>query len=264
MTFLCYAALLRSLPREIQKKVDVSDIQSPNIPFKINVVQNCKKFAKDAYCVFVRRLSINHKRSNERLKLKWQNDIGSFIEGSMTNVYVSTLSTALIYGHFRIINRIYATNKFLHNINVSNTNACTFCKQSTETIVHLFWECSQVQIFIKEVLSHLKLKYNININVTKITWFFLENLCHIDVVIITLIKTHIHRSRLDETKPSFIKMMQLIKEEARKESNIAKTNNKLDQFETKWGSLKNILNITSTSEPNHQTAPSLVRQGQST
>ena len=254
MTFLCYASLIRSLPQNIRKQINKSFIKNPNIPFKINLVQNCSKFAKYAYCVFVQKKESNNKHSNVRLKSKWNADISGFAEGSMQRICTATLSSVLIYCHFRIINRIYATNKFLFHIKILDKDTCTFCKVSIETIVHLFWECSRVQIFIKEVLSHLKLNYGFDIKVTKCSWFFLENLDNMEIIIVTLMKQHIHLSRLDETKPSIEKLMRQLKDEVTKECNMAKINNKQDLFERKWGLLKNItLNTSSTDSPQTST-----------
>ena len=149
MTFLCYAGLLRSLPNTLQRQVDKWFIKKPNIPYRINLVLNNKKITKLAYNVFLARMSANNNVSNEHLHRKWLVDIGDYNEGTLEKVSKSTTSTYLIYNHFRIINRIYATNKHLFNINITENDRCTFCERAEETIVHLFWFCSKIQTFIK-------------------------------------------------------------------------------------------------------------------
>ena len=54
--------------------------------------------------------------TNERLQAKWIGDIGVFKEGTMQKIGKASMSTALMYLHFRILNRIYGTNKYLCNI----------------------------------------------------------------------------------------------------------------------------------------------------
>ena len=241
MTFLCYTALVRSLPEKLQRQVDRAYIKKPSIPYKINLVLNSKKFSRTAYKVFVENMSPNYNASNDRLRIKWIADIGEYTSGTVLKVIKATMSTYLIYFHFRIINRIYATNKYLFNIKIIKHNTCTFCEDAPETIVHLFWQCPITQIFIKEILSHLKLEYKINININAENWFLLLDLSHIEVLIITLIKAYIHKSRLKSSKPLVQVMMQNIKFEVTKEYNVAKTKNRVDMFERRWGELKKLL-----------------------
>ena len=149
MTFLCYATLVRSLPRCLPKKVDVVYIRKPSIPYKIGMALNSKKISKLAYTVFVEKMATQNEVSNERLKSKWITDIGEFAEGTLQNVVSATTSTYLIYLHFRIIHRIYATNRYLFKIRTIEHDTCTFCEEPNETIFHLFWQCPKTQIFIK-------------------------------------------------------------------------------------------------------------------
>lgn len=244
MTILCYTSLVRSLPPNIQKQVDITNIKRPNIPYKIHLVTNNKKFSKYAYKTFVETTTVNNTLSNERLSAKWIIDIGEFIEGSLQNVVRATMSTYLIYLHFRIINRIYATNKYLTTIQVRQSSMCTFCERTTETIIHMFWECSETQIFIKEILSHLRINYATSLNINSTNWIILTDLSNIEVLIVTLSKACIHKSRLKSIKPSLEMMMQSLKLEATKEYNIARENNKMSMFDGKWGELKRLLTLS--------------------
>ena len=61
------------------------------------------------------------------------------------------LSTKLCYFQFRILHRILGENKYLHAVGISNSNLCTFCSSSVETISHLFWECNVTHQFIQDM-----------------------------------------------------------------------------------------------------------------
>ena len=100
MTFLCYEALVHSLPQKIQKKVDKDYIIKPSIPYRINMVQNDKKFSKTAYKSFVENTTDSNKITNERLQTKWTTDIGGFVFGTSEKVLKATMSTYLLYLHF--------------------------------------------------------------------------------------------------------------------------------------------------------------------
>ena len=128
------------------------------------------------------------------------------------------------------------------NIKIMQHNMCSFCKRDTETICHLFWHCSITQIFIKEILSHLRRTYNTIIHINQGNWFLLTDLTNIEVIIVTLMKSCIHKSRLKSAKPSVQVLLQNLKYEGIKEYNIAKANDKLIGFERKWGELRSLLN----------------------
>ena len=179
--------------------------------------------------------------SNERLKSKWITDIGEFAEGTLQNVVSATTSTYLIYLHFRIIHRIYATNRYLFKIRTIEHDTCTFCEEPNETIFHLFWQCPKTQIFIKEILSHLKEKYNTTINVNSVNWFLLTDLTNTEALLVVLARTYIHKARLKATCLSVEAMMQIIKFEMKKEYIIAKRKNRIEIFEQRWGELQELL-----------------------
>ena len=241
MSFLCYATLVRSLPQKLQKQVDKDYLRKPSIPFKIEMVQRHKKFSRTAYEVFIEKIGDKNNNLNERLQTKWTTDIGVFKEGSLRTINKATKSTFLLYLQFRIINRIYATNKYLMNIQVIPQNSCSFCERATETIVHLFWQCPITQIFIKEILSHLRTQYSIVLSINRVKWFMLTDLTHLEVIIVMLSKQCIHKSRLKSTKPSLETMVQTLKFEATKEYNIAQRRGQISAFELKWGTLVKIL-----------------------
>ena len=241
LTFLCYSALVRSLPKQLQKRVDKTNIQRPNIPYKIQLVTSKNKFSKIAYNTFVENAAEENTVSNERCRTKWVADIGGFKEGTTTAINEVTTNTCLIYLHFRIVNRIYATNKYLNDIKILQNNKCNFCSRATETISHLFWSCPETQIFIKEILSHIRTEYNVIININQVNWFMLTELSKLEIIVITLMKISIHKSRLKSVRPSTQLMMQSLKMEALKEHNIAKAKDKMNTFDDKWGELKKIL-----------------------
>ena len=241
MTFLCYASLIRSIPQRLQEKTNANYIQNPNIPFKVLLAQDRRRFSKYAYNSFVEHLAKNNARTNDRHRAKWTSEIGAFVEGTLQKICKASMSTALMYLHFRIINRIYATNKYLFNINMRNNSICSFCESATETIVHLFWQCPITQIFIKEILSHLKDNYNTSINIDYVKWFMLSDLKNMEVAVITIGKAAIHKARISNQKPTLEGMLLSLAFEINKEHRIAISNNKLNTFEEKWGDLSRLL-----------------------
>ena len=124
---------------------------------------------------------------------------------------------------------------------IETSSKCSFCQESIETIVHLFWFCPKVKIFIKEVLSHIKDKYNTVMNISINSWFFLSDMLSVEIIVITVCKYVIHKARLNKSVPSTSFMVSALKMEAQKEYNLYKSKNKLNEFHAKWGTLTQIL-----------------------
>ena len=58
----------------------------------------------------------------------------------------------------RIINRILTTNKSVAKYKVNQSPLCTFCKETDETISHLFYDCRKVKIFWKQLENEINQK----------------------------------------------------------------------------------------------------------
>ena len=72
------------------------------------------------------------------------------------------------------------------------------------------------------------------------TPFLLTEMSSIEVLIVTLIKASIHKSRMNKSQLSLEKMLQSLKLEASKEYRIARSKEKTCVFEQKWGNLKKL------------------------
>lgn len=241
MTFLCYERLTRQLSQNFINSVE-RKVESPTIPFKIQAVASKEKFTKYAYDTFIKTLAQENLKSDERKKKKWESEIGGYIIGTSTQLMNATKSCILLYLHYKIISRIYPTNKLLFAMKIASSNICSFCQEATETLSHLFWHCPKVQMFISEVCKHMKQEYNKVINVNVSSWFFLNGMSNIDTLIITVIKYVIHKSRTEVSMPSLTFMLNVLKLEAVKEYNGAKLRKDVTKFEEKWGELARMLN----------------------
>ena len=58
--------------------------------------------------------------------------------------------------YIRFVHRAYATNVRLKNMKVLNLDVCCFCKEVTETRIHLFWECPRIKVVWDQVIQFCK------------------------------------------------------------------------------------------------------------
>ena len=126
-------------------------------------------------------------------------------------------------------------------MSIKSSKFCSFCQNAIETISHVYWHCPRVQIFIKEILSHIKQQYNVTININISSWFFLNNITNIEIIVIIISKYIIHKAKINERTLSLQAMMSALRAEAEKEHNLYKLRNEVHKFEDKWGELAKIL-----------------------
>ena len=121
-------------------------------------------------------------------------DTGINIENDFIEVTNATKATRLKYFHLKIVNRIISTNVFLERIGAKDDDSCSFCHGELETLVHLFWQCPNVQDFIRKINQELFASSNsrnvqqhyITLNIK--SWFFLSDTNPLQMLIITLAK----------------------------------------------------------------------------
>lgn len=240
MTFLCYESLIRSLPSSIRQARSIL-FQRPNIPYKLQLFLNKPNITKYYYSLLVDALNKKCNVTDSNLKRKWNRDIGYHEAGSLLHVKKATNSVYLLYLHYRVINRIITTNKYLQDIGISDHSTCTFCTRETETITHLFWRCPVTQTFLQNIDRELYTQYQIHLDYREQSWFFLQETDPLQTLLICITKAIIFKARNVERKPEVSHMMNTLKIEAQKEQFASKLNNKLDTFEKKWKTLQNIL-----------------------
>ena len=73
----------------------------------------------------------------------------------------ATLYTKLRSFQFKINHNILYTSEKLFRVGIKSSPLCTFCKQYTETLSHLFVECRKIETLWNEVKHNLLKPYGI-------------------------------------------------------------------------------------------------------
>ena len=66
-----------------------------------------------------------------------------------------TKVTKLIIFQFKLLHRRLATNDFLNKIGLRENDVCTFCGREKETLIHLFWTCTETLSFWEDFRNWL-------------------------------------------------------------------------------------------------------------
>jgi len=116
---------------------------------KNDIVDRLKSDKKP--CKYFYKLYLEHiKESPVRSQNKWVQELGVQID-DWQNIYSSpfrtTRNTKLQNFQFKLSHRITATNSFLFKCGLKETELCTFCSETKESLLHLFWECTYSKNF---------------------------------------------------------------------------------------------------------------------
>ena len=90
------------------------------------------------------------KESPVRSQNKWVQELGVQID-DWQNIYSSpfrtTRNTKLQNFQFKLSHRITATHSFLFKCGLKETELCTFCTETKESLLHLIWKCTYSKNF---------------------------------------------------------------------------------------------------------------------
>ena len=97
------------------------------------------------------RATCNH-ACMERSQSKWISDLLTYSADkidwskSYSLPFLCARESKLRIFQFKLLHRSNSTNRYLFKIGLSSSELCSFCTNSSETLLHLFWECPQVKI----------------------------------------------------------------------------------------------------------------------
>ena len=88
---------------------------------------------------------VSIKESPVRSQNKWAQGLGVQMD-DWRYIYwfpfMATRNTKLQHFQFKLSHRITATNSLLCKCGLKETELCTLCTETKESLLHLFWECT--------------------------------------------------------------------------------------------------------------------------
>lgn len=123
-------------------------------PLNCAILQDVKKVfgAGHEASVYYRMLLSTSDPNGVSLKTSWEKDLNLIIteeewDAILKNVKKVSreLRTRLV--QFKILQKIYWTPQRLHRLGLSDSPACWKCQQEGGTLVHVLWECPEIQKF---------------------------------------------------------------------------------------------------------------------
>ena len=143
---------------------------------------------------------------------------------------------------YKILHRLTATNRKLKICGIKQTEICDRCKEETETITHLFCDCSSNNNIWKNMIDWLNsLGYRLGY-LTDIQILFGDpKLDPIVNKIIIICKYQIFKTKSNNNTISLKKLLYFLKNEGKNEKSIAIFNNQQKRFWGLWAPIWNHL-----------------------
>jgi hypothetical protein len=154
VNFLSYTNVVCAVKKCMKKQnVTISEEVANTIRKALKVIISNKKGSKIFYDIFC------DDGKMPEICEKWNRKLDRNINWLVTFTKIKKIKEIkLKWFQIRIINRIIATNRTLQWMKVTNDDRCSFCKDETETIEHLFWGCDIVQGFWLQFMNVLQNK----------------------------------------------------------------------------------------------------------
>ena len=144
------AAINKTKQLNFQRNCSIPKTNSPFVRNAIYYVIHSKNGSKEFY----RLLNSSKDITLSKGMSKWK-DLFDLSDKECKNIillaFKCTINTKLQWFQYRIVNKILCTNSFLYKIGKAESSLCTFCGRHEETIVHIFWECENIQTFLSLV-----------------------------------------------------------------------------------------------------------------
>ena len=141
------------------KKVYLTPLDNPSTNDTVSLL-SLSNINKESYKRLVQNKASIPLQSQE----KWlsEKDIVGHSTVNWRNAYYlpfrCTRETKLRVFQFKFLHRRIATNEFLCKIGIQEVDSCSVYEETTETLVHLFWNCQQTQAFWKKLLEWMSQK----------------------------------------------------------------------------------------------------------
>ena len=144
----CYKVVsaLKSFRKNVLASITITQKNTAeSLLLSLNV---CKAVYK---CLIEKKASTPLKRQGKWLS---EDEVIGNLEINWENTYrlpfLCTTKTKLRAFQFKFFPRRIATNDFLHKIGVKQVDSCSFCDGTTETLVHLFWNCKYSNLSLEK------------------------------------------------------------------------------------------------------------------
>lgn len=234
--FLTYSGLIQSIKRYLKHyKMHIIDNITSDTHASLTLIYSIHKGTK----LYYNTLSENS--SEAKCCKKWTRHFNREMNWKTCFLKLHKINDVkLKWLQLRIIHRILGTNVILKKMRITNSEQCTFCKQERDSIAHLFWHCSHVQTFWKElekvINERCEIACNIKLNECLVLMGMDRGISTDDVfdLIILLGKQYIYSCKMQKCCPNITTFMKRIVQRYKLEQHNSKIKQEEHKFKNAW------------------------------
>ena len=241
-TNLDFRAFIRRLPEYWKNKINDNRIacilskHDVRCNLYLQYLMRDKKGCRRLYDVMVPTKLITE--SN-----RWEQDIGHISEAEMKayNSVIPTLKEIKLRDfQFKITHKILVTKSFLYRIHKVDDNLCQYCRQNSETILHLFVQCNNVKRFWRDLDEWLSNNFGLRMTLTdKNILFSYEQKNKLINYVCVLAKYYVYSNKFSGRGLNVEVFKSILKKKYQSEKYLANLNNTFANFFKKWAPLYN-------------------------
>ena len=122
------------------------------------------KFNKKSCQFFYKQFLSIYSEEPLRQQRKWCEVLNDEIDDWQAGYQIPfqcTKNNKFVVFQYKILNRFLCTNAVLYKCGLKETHLCSFCGETKETILHLFWECSVARSLWLELAGTLQTRCSV-------------------------------------------------------------------------------------------------------
>ena len=241
--FLVYEGIVRSIKDYIFSFNFAPFIyrqDNPILPYPLLHILKHKKGCRNIYDKF------NIKDTQPKSVMKWRIELDNEEHFQWKKVFnlpfKVTKDVSLRWLQVRINHRILGLKHYLHKLNLAESDKCTFCNQTSETIKHIFWECEHTEYFWDGFKLMLQDNCELVVNFDAENIIFGDpNFDNLLNELILIGKRYLFRMKIEKKMPSLNMFLKLVKLNYKIQRYNAVKHQNLSVLEKKWDKYRGLL-----------------------
>lgn len=151
----------------------------------------------------------------------------------------------IAWTQYTILTHILGCKYYLHKIKVTPDSICRLCQNESETLIHLFHNCSKITVLWNDINTWIsnKLKFKVNFNKITVILGYQNKDCNsipINFIIMTT-KSYIFWCARECKTPNIIQLQSRLQSSFIEQRCISIKNFKSEEFDKKWNKWRKLL-----------------------
>ena len=235
ITQMSYNTVIAAMPREWKKLLknnEINNTNTCNTEFSYDKYAHCNKKVNIFYRILTQNAHVLDLKAQMLSNLLQTNINTEQLIKLIKCINATTICVKLRSFQYKMFMSAITTNIQLYRFKIKDSNLCSFCREKSETVDHLFFDCKNIMIIWQHLATRIRLD---NITLKNVICNRVNsNPKNAKNTIVLIVKFCIYKTRCANERISYKTCENYILEYVNIEEQIAKSKNKLNLHELKW------------------------------